>query len=348
MVHRATKPTFLADAVIGAHGQFANWTFDLISQFAAHDLGRRVLRIDRFNRIDFEGQPILLTNYPSSQLIDAIERGDVRVLFLAEPPPLTLRFMRTVMQIPYVDTLRSQTASAVANLAIGNSPHARVVERNDERHVDGFIRLICAQFDIDLPDETREQIAEQASGGLGPQAAIEQVLAASSTFGGLDAMQSLDRSEQVCQELVEPLLAMARGNPVRPIVWPTDVFTFSDAPETVPPSDPEIAGPARVLYYGPYLYLPPARYRVEVFLVFSNEIKTVPFIIEVHAGSWLAKARIEERQPGRFRGFFELDHYDATSTVEIRLLNETPVDSGRLTLVELAFFVERDRDGSIA
>ena len=346
MSERAQRPTFLADVVIGAHGHFADWTFNLIAEFAFRATYRPVMRIDRFNRLDFaaESRPILLTHYPSTQLIDAIARGDVRVLFLTEPSLLTMRFMRTVLHVPYMDALRSQTASAVANYVIGKSPHTRVVERNDKRKVSELLRLVCSHLEIDLPDTARDAIVAHACGGLGPDATVESVLAASSTYGGLEVMTALDRSDLVCQEILDPLLAMARGNPVRPVVWPTEVFTFSDMPGTAPPSDPEIAGPARVLYYGPYLCLPPARYRVEVFLVFSNEIKTVPFIIEVHGGSWLAKARIQKRQPGRFRGYFELDHYDATSTVEIRLINETPIDSGRLSLVELAFFIERDLD----
>ena len=346
MSERAQRPTFLADAVIGAHGHFADWTFNLIAALAARTTDRPVMRIDRFSRLDFaaEGWPIILAHYPSSQLIDAIARGDVRVLFLAEPPPLTMRFMRTALHVPYMDALRSQTASAVANYVIGRSPHARIVERDEGRTVDGLLRLLSAHIGLDLPDPARDALVADACGALGPAAAVESVLAASSSFGGLEVMTALDRSDLVCQEILDPLLAMARGNPVRPVVWPTEVFTFSDTPEAAPPSAPEIAGPARVLYYGPYLCLPPARYRVEVFLVFSNEIKTVPFIIEVHGGSWLAKARIEERQPGRFRGYFELDHYDATSTGEIRLINETPIDSGRLSLVELAFFIERDLD----
>lgn len=341
MADRAPKPSFLADAVIGAHGAFAQWVFDVIEHHVAPAARRPVQRIDRFHKIDFAtgDRPILLTNYPSAQLLDAIERDDVRVLFLAEASPLTFRFMETAMNVRFVDSLRSQTASAIANLAIGRSRYSRVLERGDGRTLESLVRLISSHMELGFSAEVGADIAGRAAGGLGAQVRIEDVLGAGPD-DGLEGSQPLTGNEWLGQEILDPLISMARGNAVRPIVWPTGIFTFSDAPELLPPADPEITGPSRVLYYGPYLYLPPARYRVEVFLVFSDEIKAVPFVLEVHAESWLAKARIEERQPGRFRGFFHLDHYDATSAVEIRLRNETPVVSGRLSLVELLFFVE--------
>lgn len=336
---RHPKFIALADVVIGAHGAFADWIFALVDDLATA-AGRSVQRIDRFHQFDFsvDPRPVFLTCYPGTQLIQAIERGDVRVLFLNEPPVQTLRYMQRSLNVPVMDAIRSQTASAVANLAIGRSEHSRVVERDTERTVTQLADLIATHLELRISETDFLGIVTRAAGNAGPSATPNQVLAPAAVDLAV-AGEGLDRRmDRACQDILEPLLAMARFEGVRPIVWPTEVFTFYDSPGAPPPAEPAIAGPSRNLYYGPYLYLPPASYRVEALLVFSEDIGAVPFVLEVHAGSWLARARIEERQPGRFRGYFQLEHHEATSTVEIRLRNETPVQSGRLALVELLFF----------
>lgn len=331
----------LADVVVGAHGAFADWMFALIEDLGTA-AGRSVQRIDRFHQFDFsvEPHPVFLTNYPSPQLIQAIERGDVRVLFLSEPPVDTLRYMQSTLNVSLMDSIRSQTASAVANLAIGRSAHSRVVERYSDRTVLQMVEVVASHVEIRVPDDALNRIVGRAAGRAGLSATLNQVLASSADTPTIVSDGADRRMDRACQEILDPLLVMARFGGVRPIVWPTEVFSFHDRPGSPPPDDPAIAGPSRNLYYGPYLYLPPASYRVEALMVFSEEIGAVPFVLEVHAGSWLARARIEERRPGRFRGYFELEHFEATSTVEIRLRNETPVQSGRLTLVELLFFAK--------
>lgn len=334
---------FLADAVIGAHGDLANWTFALVNVLVGLDARRPVRWIDRFDPIDFvvDPCPVLLANYPSNQLIDAIERKDVRVLFLLEAPLDTLRSMQRSMGLAPMEAIRSQTASAIANRAIGLSPHVRVLQRTTSRSVEQVVAMICDHLELHVPSDAQSSVADTASAGLGRNATPEAVLAElnhrSSTTQYDTALDS------ACQAILDPLLAMASFETARPVVWPTEVFTFSDMPSAPAPSVIAIAGPSRNLYYGPYLYLPAARYRVEAYLVFSDEIGAVPFVLEVHGGNWLAKARIEERHPGRYRGYFHLDHYDPTTTVEIRLRNESAVASGRLSLVEMLFFIENDR-----
>lgn len=338
----AVRHTFLADAVIGAHGEFAELVFAITRELAAA-AGRVIDVIDRFTPVDFltHPRPILLSNYPSNQLVAAIDRGDVRVLYFSEPPGLTLSFMDQRLGVPPMESIRSQTASAVANLAISRSPYARVLQRDAVRSLRQMVDTIAGHLELALADEVREAIAGEVSKGQGPSAPVESVLEIVSPptpavheAGGARPMS------QVSEEILNPLIAMARFGPMRPVVWPHEVFTFHDNPNALPPREAAIAGPSRNLFYGPYFFLPPARYRVETFLVFSEEISIVPFVLEVHAGNWLARARIDQRSPGQFRGTFELDHYDATSPIEIRLRNDQPVDRGRLSLVEILFFGE--------
>lgn len=342
-------PVFLAHAVVGAHGSFSEWVFARVTELAAA-AGRQVQHVDRFHRIDFNRvlKPVLLSNYPSNQLVEGIETGDIRALFISEPPILTFDYLRYTIGVDPIDALRSLTASAVANLAIGRSPHSFVIERSSERSIAAIIDLVATHLDLSVDADVRREIAERASAGKGASAKLSELLPADLSLDRaapkpIDGLPEERPYEIILQEILDPLMAMARYGSARPVAWPADVFTFFDTRRTPPPVNAKVAGPSRNLFYGPYLYLPPASYRVEVALVASEDLGDIPFILEMHAGTWLAKARIERTRPGRFNGFFHLDHFDATTTVEIRLRNEMPAERGQLTLVELLFFPEPER-----
>lgn len=323
-------------AILGAHGRLADWVFSIVRRLAEEAPQLSIAKMDRFDVLEVgdESAPIILCNYPSVALLEAIAAGRVRVLFLIEPPHRTLAFMQSRLGITAIDAIRSQTASAVANIAVGASAHTTILRSDTSRSVLEVVQLIADHLDANLPNSAIQDIA-LASGMAGSvQARLADALAPDDE----PRDTSLDTA---CQLALEPVLRFAERDDVRPIVWPTEVFTFHDNPDRPPPLSPEIAGPSRNLYYGPYLYLPPANYRVEANLVFSRDFPEVPFVIEVHSQAWLAKARISERLAGRYRGYFHLHHADPTAAIEIRLRNESPVANGHLSLVELLFFVER-------
>lgn len=330
----------LADVVIGPHCPLTEWVFGIVQSLSTAQSQRRdVRRIDRFDTVNFLQTPrlMLLANYPSSQIVDAIGRRDLRVVYVVEQPRLVTLHMTEMLRIPVMEAIRSQTASAVANLAIGRSGHTLVVAYDSERGDDAIVRAIAGHLELACPEERIASLAASRP------ARAERVpppltIGPNEHTSAAEPSTTFDVLSNAADEILSPMIAMARGDSVRPVVWPTPVFKFFDRPDELAPRGASIAGPARNLYYGPYLHLPPSRYRVETLLEFSDDIARVPFVLEVHGGAWIAKARIGEREAGGYRGYFDLEHRDATSTVEIRLRNESPVIEGRLTLFEVSFF----------
>jgi len=336
-------PAVLADVVIGPHSCLTEWVFDTILRLASAFPDRPIFRTDRFDHVDFlaEPRPICLTNYPSRSLIDAIDAGDARVILVIEDPIDVVRYLETTLKLPMMEAVRAQTATAVANLAIGRTEHAHHLYRTTNRTVGEIVRRIAQHLHLVSPEVIADELIMAASHALGHNATLEVVLSAHSGHylpPVLGTGTALDPAVLTAAEVIGPLLAMARADIARPVVWPTAVFTFKDRPDLPPPRTAEIAGPVRDLYYGPYFYLPPGQYRVEAHLAFSDEIKNVPFVLELHGASWLARARIDERRAGDYRGYFNFTHTDPSAPVEIRLRNERGVSSGRLSLIELLFF----------
>lgn len=344
-------PSFLADTVIGPHCGLSAWLFDVVTVLARLSHRVPLRRIDRFDRLDFlaDLRPLLLTNYPSAQIVDLIERNDARVVYVRERPEIVLQFLCDAVGVPPMEAIRSQTASAVANLAIGRSRHALLVSHDTERRAGEVVHAVARHLELASDLGSIAAVIAEVSPGAGPESTLPEALArypGARLRAGQSPTVLADAMRASCVDILEPLLAMAEGSTSRPIVWPTSVFTFGDRPGAPPPEQAEIAGPVRNLYYGPYLHLPPARYRVEAILSFSDEITDIPFVLEVHGGIWLAKARIKERRPGTFRGHFVLDHHEPTAAVEIRLRNENPVASGRLSLIEILFYVDSEPAGA--
>lgn len=302
------------------------------------------MRPDRFDNIDFvaEPRPICLTHYPSKPLIDAIDSGDVKVILIVEDPIDVVQHLQRSLGLPVMEAIRAQTATAVANRAIGRTQQVHYLYRSTERSAGEVVERLAQELGLSFPGAGRSELMAIAAPGLPSDADIETALSAHSEHYAppfrSQAGCAVDAQALMAADVVGPLLAMARNDTTRPVVWPTEVFTFVDQPGRPAPRSAEISGPVRNLYYGPYLYLPPGRYRVEAILGFSDEIRDVPFVLEVHGATWLVKARIDEQRAGDYRGYFILDHHEPTATVEIRLRNERGVERGRLSLIELLFF----------
>ena len=346
---RTVRDVPLAKIIIGAHGAFAELIFSLTEEIV-RTAGIGSIRIDRSDIVDFSAAPhqILLCNYPSNQIVATIARGDLKVLFLSEPSAETLLFMQHALGVEALEAIRSQTASAVANLVVGQCNSVRYLDRSTSytllQLADNLIEFLGIAV---APDQSRV-LASRSSAGLGSEASVQEVLA--KRAAGWPNRGSISNSSlecprpwtNVCQDVVDGVLAMARFGSQRPIVWPTEVFSLTAPRLLADPAAVAVAGPSRNIYYGPYFYLPPSRYRVEVFLRFSDDTTQVPFALEVHAGAWLSRTRIESWRPGRLRGAFHLVHSDATSPLEIRLRNLADITQGTLSLVEVLFFSELD------
>ena len=333
----------IGDVVIGPHAGLTGWVFDTVVELAAL-AGRPVQHVDRTDHIDFAvaARPIIITNYPNRQLIEAIESNAVSVTLVIEDPIDVVLYLRSVTSQPLLEIIRAQTSSAVANLAIASTKEVLYIDRSSERPIGQTVARLAQHLGIATSHAAT--VLAVTGAGLGEGASIEELLSARGDHYFAPARRTpgvvLDSDHFIAAEVIDPLIAMARQDYYRPIVWSTPVFRAYDQPDLPARQGIEIAGPVRNIYYGPYFYLPPARYRVETVLNFSDEISSVPFVLEMHGAAWLAKARIDEHRAGRYRGYFHFDHTNAETSVEIRLRNARGVEQGRLSLIEMLFFVD--------
>ncbi|MEO1205112.1 MAG: hypothetical protein AAFV45_02160 [Pseudomonadota bacterium] len=311
---------------------------------AAASTDRTIHFVDRQDEIDFSTppRPIFLTYYPAPDLITAIDDHDASVLYVVEDPIDILRYQMRELNLSQIESIRAQTCSAVANPMIGRADRVRYVRRESRSPVSAVIEKIATHLKLPLADAEKPAVLDELSNGLGPDAILEDILAVAKGNYQPQARAGrtglVDQIELCALQVMEPMIAMAFGDATRPIVWPTNVFKFADPIEQPEATMTDIGGPVRNIFYGPYFHLPPCRYRMEALIAFSEDVRDIPFRIEVVGNGLVTHARIENRRADNYRGYCEFTNTDPISTIEVRLRNDQFVEHGRLRLIEMAFF----------
>jgi hypothetical protein len=301
---------------IATPGPFGGWAFEVVGRLAAA-CGLAVRYLDRTDTIDASpGEPIVhLASYPGRSVIAAIQSGSPATVQLLGDP------MRDVSSgiaggQTLLEAIRAATASATANLAIGRSGRATVIAEDGRRSAVELARDIA--LGLALPAD-----AARLAAALGPDDGLSSSTPLAAVLERRVAAPFVRDNEATVRRLVGdavlPLHSMSIGRFDQPIRWPGELFFSGDRPNQPAPAVMALAGPARVIAYGPYLHLPPAEYAVEVMLEFTGRIEDIPFQLEIHGSRCLARARIDGRPSGSYRGSFGLRVDDPVDAVEARL-----------------------------
>ncbi len=134
--------------------------------------------------------------------------------------------------------------------------------------------------------------------------------------------------QALADEVVAPLFAAAatgRGAAVR---WSRACLIWGDHPGENLPRIIDLTGPARVLAYGPYFYLPPGAWTVCATLAFSPAAVGTPFAVELHSDTLLGQGRFRPGAAGVFAATFPAYVRSAHLANEIRVINEAGAIDG--------------------
>jgi hypothetical protein len=134
--------------------------------------------------------------------------------------------------------------------------------------------------------------------------------------------------DMVCGPLV--VLIQGEGDEVE-IQWPPSFFLDKSYARPAAMVQ-ELVGPARCLYYGPYLHLPRGDYSGEIAFGLSSEIRDTLLRVQVVCGEDLDEFVSRARHGGLYTLPFEFSIADASKAIEVRLLMDRGEIEGRLGL----------------
>jgi hypothetical protein len=100
------------------------------------------------------------------------------------------------------------------------------------------------------------------------------------------------------RQTLTPMADFVTGAAREPIVWPLASFYSGDHPSELASSFLDVAGPSRVLYYGPYFHLPRGHWRADVQLLVSGNMHDKLLAVDVFSNVELARHEFKPAQGG--------------------------------------------------
>jgi hypothetical protein len=276
---------------------------------------------------------------PDADFAAAALRGSVSLLFLGDPAA-DLAFQQRVLAQPPLDSLRALTQSAAT---LCDMRAGALLIRQSSRPAAAVIQRVLAALGLPGTGPAAEAVIQRFAG---PHAALPLAQAVEWYAAGhlpVRAAQPQDApiaEAKAVQAILAPAYAAIATGEAGRIVWPRACFFDGDRPGAIAPPWIEVAGGARILFYGPYLHLPRGRWRLTVQLAFSDDLDKTSFSIEVVCGGIKARGRIKPAASGTFYAAFPFEHDTPAEPVEVRIATDHGSIFGRMALIDAAFTAE--------
>jgi hypothetical protein len=350
-------PLFRDMAVLGMPGVLSTWGFDLIRAAAAllgEDIEFRT--VDRNDEVeDFGGfsrsrRMFWLSQFASPSLRKALSDTASPIVIFLDDPIDSVRYLKFASGCATLEAIRAQTAAAAGYADISSNSRALIITRATHSNTITIIRLILEHLHLDLGTSDYQDICTNFAGPEGEAASLEASLVR--CVGGYvvpeRAADGLTAPEiQIVTAALAPIVRAIAGGEAAPIVWPTAVFFSGDRPNQPASLVAEVTGAARILYYGPYLYLPAGRWTVRMTLGFTENARGTPISVEVHCGGLRARATIDPAGSGVFKASFLFVHDAPHEAVEIRVASERGAIEGRLSLGRVEFSQDKAESSGV-
>ena len=338
-------PTARDAIALGHPGVLCAWVFDMLRDVCAMAPERATIRaMDREDTIDTNpdrGAVVYLTQFPGSAFRAEWAKGDTPILLCLDDPVDSVRFLKQIGQGSTLDALRMETAAAAAFPALRSHPLLMILHRFTEAPAAAIVDAILDHLKLPLPMEQREALHRKYIGPAEGDASLEAALRFSvPDHAPLGEPQTLLDAKEIAivGDVLSPLLPMSFRDSPGPVVWPIEAFFSGDRPNSPAALVTDLTGAARILYYGPYFYLPAGVWKVRMMVGFSAGARSMPFSVEVYAGEQpLAVATLVPEDKGVYQATFNFRHDLVETPVEVRFRTDRGAIEGRVALGRVEF-----------
>jgi hypothetical protein len=284
---------------------------------------------------------LLYSEFPEKNIIVVSSKVSQKSIVFYEPPEISAGYSKNIRKMGFVDCLRYTCKSmALISLPLAN-PRTLVLPYAEEASLDAILSYLARYLEIADTIPLRERIA--ANLGLGEIADFALPLARL-----VPMLISSDLCHDRSQSFMSPdELAILQGLALRredisaegirsEIVWPGNLFFVQNKRREVSTADgqwTEMLGPARYLYFGPYLCIPPGNWSIRAeFRVRNNQSSNRAEFDVVQDGSILAFGTFDIPASGIFEVTADLVNEQPEKPLEFRIhMREGAID-GQIVL----------------
>lgn len=342
--------------VVGGPSVLAAWAHALVREAAAlANPPLEIRALDRQDDAEFLGTAdsgpdrLFISSFPSVSLIAKVAAGQVPTLALLDEPADCIRFFKQQSNWPMTEVLRAQTLAHTIDRALYDNSSVLTVHRGMDIEATELIDAILECLQIRLSGPALSGLKERHTRN-GQAKRLEDVLKVNvSEWAPLEDLPNLLSQEDasLVAQALAPLLHFAFEERPPRVIWPQKLFMFGDKPSEPPPVVIEVTGGARTILFGPYLFLPPGRYRVSFVIGFSEDASGVPFMVmavQQLGQTTIARARWTSPAGGIFEGSFEMTHVLSNEAIEIILRSDEGAIEGRMAMVQISFDLLSEED----
>jgi hypothetical protein len=337
-----TDRQFRGAIVVAGPGLIGTWAIDLIREAAAAaapPLDFRVLH--RLDVIDpaASGRTVYATQFPGESVLTIVRDGTLPVVAFVDDATDATAYQRRVTGCTFIDALRSVACGAVANPSLFRGVSTLVFYRGNATNAVSILERTLEHLAISLHTDKMAELTQKYCPDKEDSRSLEAALSACVALyapRGNWSNELTAEEASIAEHAVGPIVAMANRKDWPPVTWPFAVFLSGDRPNERALIMTEMTGRARIIYYGPYLYLPPGHWEGEMVVGFSEDAVGSAFTVEVCGGSTsVARARFRASQPGLFRGTFVFSLLNVQDPIELRFSNDQGAIEGRFGLAWL-------------
>jgi hypothetical protein len=327
--------------VVGIPSRFADWCLNLTARIVEYALGP--VELVNANTVEEVGSALLKATaphlvfasyHPVGRLRDALATGTARFVVVLDDPRRAVGDAVAQHGDEFLLVAIRTVSKSLAALTNWDAIPDSLVLHGDTYRVAQVLaaHAIAHRLGLAVSEQDLANIvAAVAEAGLGLEVEVDW-----QWWERLDAS-----SRDAVSGSVDPYATQFSGGQLGPIVWNRELFYINEEPlpppHTVRATRPmDITGRARILIYGPGLFLPAGSWTAAVTLGLSREAAEMTYMVEVFNGTQLAQTRIVppagERIVEVILNFSVDDSFEPEKIIEVRIWSERAAFDGRIAI----------------
>ena len=160
---------------------------------------------------------------------------------------------------------------------------------------------------------------------------IEKHVFHGGTFADLDELISPSDGATIIRS-TKGLVDNVLGQKPEEIVWNREFFYDGTTRTSPPPVTVDMTGPARCLFYGPYLHLPAGRWEARIFLGFSPQTTDTSLKVDLYTDDVQANFYSRVKRGGIYAMPITFEVSDPRQPIQIRIFIERGEIDGQMGL----------------
>jgi hypothetical protein len=282
-----------------------------------------------------DGSFSVVSSYPRPELIAWIARQGMPMLVGIDALEPNLRHMMTATQLGPFESFRPITQSlALIEAAVAAPRRAIIGAQHLDTRVLAFATMLAR---ITAGTVEGPEVARAAIASLGWEADAQfgaQIQRQIDSWFPVQVTDAVPRDVmQVMRAAHDPMVALVSGEDSRPVVWSSAFFYDGTLRTEVALATLDLLGPARCLYYGPYLHLPAGTYEGALTIGLSQDVGPLHLHMDIYTDRVEGEFRTVAEAGGMYDMPFEVTVTRAHVPIQLRLFNSQGEIDGRIGLL---------------